>query len=337
MGKTSIRLLAAALIMCWSAAALAQGPRPRLFDRCDVTFDPVVLSQPYNPMAPNDYVVSFTTVARRLGSDGGEEARGMNYSAILLKHANYRLPTQLFVLDSAGGSSGEVLYDRPGPPVGDDFGDNGEIEARFEIGQAANPGTYAIRIPAGTEIDPGQFRVEFDVKYVCNHDDDRTTRGTTNHGFTITFPVTTALQASLVGTEPDFGEIGTLSDIDVAAAGPSVNQRRHYLRVASSGPYEVMVASQNNWRMTATGAPSGNAAERIAYRYELLDQQLDSSRPNFTPVICEASGISGENISLTAVLTEGGLGRVPSPVYRDIVTVTVTPLAVSIGGAVRCD
>ena len=35
----------------------------------------------------------------------------------------------------------------------------------------------AIRIPAGTEIDPGDFVFEFDVKYLCNHADDRTTRG----------------------------------------------------------------------------------------------------------------------------------------------------------------
>ena len=141
----------------------------------------------------------------------------------------------------------------------------------------------AIRIPAGTEIDPGDSLLEFDVKYVCNHDDERTTRGHNNRGFTISFPVNTAVQASLVGTEPDFGEIGMLSDIDVAGAPPSTTQRRHYLRVASTGPYEVMVVSQNGWRMTATGAPTGNAAERIAYRYELLGQELDSGRPNFTP------------------------------------------------------
>ena len=89
--------------------------------------------------------------------------------------------------------------------------------------------------------------------------------------------------------------------------------------------------------MTATGAPSGNAAERIAYRYELLDQELDSGRPNFTPVRCEASGVSGENIAMTATLTEGGLGKVPSPGYRDIITVTVTPLAVWVSETVRCD
>jgi hypothetical protein len=40
---------------------------------------------------------------------------------------------------------------------------------------------------------------------------------------------------------------------------------------------------------------------------------------------------------LNATLTQGGLGKVPSPNYRDIITITVTPLAVAGDGAVRCD
>ena len=335
MTQILLRLAATALILCWSAGVLAQRPRPRIFDRCDVTFDPVVLSQPYNPMSPDDYVQSFTTTAHRHGTS--EETRGMTYNAVLLRQGNYRLPTELYVLDSEGGATGRVLYDRPGPSIGEDIGDNGEIEAIFDIGVSRNLVTMAIRIPAGTEIDAGEILHQFDVKYLCNHADERTTRGHNNRGFTISFPVSTAVQASLVGTEPDFGEIGMLSDIDVAGAPPSTTRRDHYMRVASTGPYEVMVVSQNSWRMTASGAPTGNASERIAYRYELLDQELDSGRPNFTPVICKASGVSGENIRLTATLTEGGQGKLPSPNYRDIITITITPLAVAGGDPERCD
>jgi len=331
------RFAIAALIACWPAVVLAQKSSPRIFNRCDVTFSPVILSQPYNPMSPDDYVQSFVTTANRPFEAGdNEESRGMIYNAVLLKHGNYRLPTELYVVDS-GGSSGQVLYDRPGPPIGPELGNHGEIEARFDLEQTTNPVVMAIRIPAGTEIDPGEVRFEFDVKYVCNHDDFRTTRGYNNRGLTILFPVNSAVQASLVGTEPDFGEIGTLSDIDVAGAPPSTKRRDHYMRVASTGPYEVMVVSQNGWRMTATGAPSSNATERIGYRYELLGQTLDSGQPNFTPVRCDASGISGENIRLTATLTEGGQGKLPAPTYRDIITITVTPMAVTVTDTERCD
>jgi len=329
-----LRFALAALIACWPAAVLSQKPGPRIFNRCDVTFDPVVLGQAYNPMSPDDYIASFTTTAHFPGDEG---AAGMTYNAILLSRASDRLPTEIFVLDSEDGVTGEVLYDRPGPSLGQDVGDRGEIEAIFDRGVHANLVAMAVRMPAGTEIDPGEHLLQFDVKYLCNHADSRTTHGYNNRGFTIAFPVTSVVQASLVGTEPDFGEIGTLSDIDVAGAPPLTTRRHHYMRVASTGPYEVMVVSQNGWRMTATGAPSSDPTERIRYRYELLGQTLDSGQPNFIPVRCDASGVSGENIRLTATLTEGGQGKLPAPAYRDIITITVTPLAIAVSDTERCD
>jgi hypothetical protein len=334
MGIFALRLAAAALIACWSTAVAAQPPGPRIAERCDITFNPVIISQSYDPMSPNDYAVSFAATARRSG--GTSTA---NYSALLLRSTDYRLPTQMFVIADDGAGSGSVLYDRPGPRLASGLDDAGEIDLRFNQSNSTVTRTFQMqmRIPAGTEIDPGLAVGEFDVQYLCDYLDGRSDRGTDNRAFLVYFPVTTAVQASLVGTEPDFGEIGTLSNTDVAGSPPSTTRRQHYLRVASTGPYQVDVVSQNNWRMTATGAPTANPAERIAYRYELLDQELDSTRPNFTPVRCQSSGISGENIALTAILTEGGMGKVPSPNYRDIITITVTPLAFWVTNAVRCD
>ena len=107
------------------------------------------------------------------------------------------------------------------------------------------------------------------------------------------------------------------------------------MRVASTGPYEVMVVSQNGWRMTATGAPTSNAAERITYRYELLGQTLDSGQPNFTPVRCEASGLAARN-SADRDADRGGR-QASFPNYRDIITITVTPLAVTVSDTERCN
>jgi hypothetical protein len=327
-------LAAAVLIACWSAAAPAQPPRTRIGDTCSVAYDPVWISQSYDPMSPNDYVVSFTATARR-----GGQPFGTNYSALLLRAANYRLFTQVFLIrDDGSGSGGNVVYERPGPNLEPGLNDAGEIDLAFSAADAVTSRTVEmqLRIPAGTAIEPGTFEHVFDVRYLCDYLDGRSDRGTINRAFSIYLSVNGSVQASLVGTEPDFGEIGMLSDTDVAAAGPSVNLRRHYLRVAGTGPYSVDVSSQNGWRMTATGAPTGNAAERIAYRYELLGQQLDSSRPNFTQVRCQASGLAGENIAMTAILTQGGLGKVPSPNYRDIITISIAPLATWVTDTQRC-
>jgi hypothetical protein len=295
----------------------------------------VWISQSYDPMSPNDYVASFTATAHR-----GGQSFGTHYSALLLRSGNYRLFTQLFVLsDDGNGTGGNIVYERPGPNLEPGLDDAGEIDLAFVAAEGGNSRTVDIqlRIPAGTAIEPGIFEHVFDVRYLCDYLDGRSDRGTVNRGFRVYLSVNGSVQASLVGTEPDFGEIGMLSDADVAAAGPSVNQRRHYLRVAGTGPYSVDVSSQNNWRMTATGAPTSTATERIAYRYELLGQEVDSSRPNFTTVHCQASGLAGENIAMTATLTQGGLGKVPSPVYRDIITITIAPLAVWITDTQRCN
>jgi hypothetical protein len=336
MAISILRLAALALLACWPAAVPAQAPRPRVVQRCEVTFSPVILSQAYNPMSPDDYVASFTATARRSG-----EGSSANYSALLLRTDDYRLPTEIYAItDDGTGGAGNVLHDRPGPTLNAGLNDAREIDLRFNQPNATVENRTVemqIRIPAGTAIDPGIAVGEFDVKYLCDYLNGRSDRGTNNRAFTVYFSVSSAVQASLVGAEPDFGEIGTLSNFDVAAAPPSTTQRLHYMRVASTGPYQVDVVSQNGWRMTATGAPSGNAAERIGYRYELLGQRLDSARPNFTPVRCQSSGVSGENIRMTATLTEGGQGKVPSPNYRDLITITITPLAVWVSGTERCD
>jgi hypothetical protein len=335
MAKTLLGLAAAVLMASWSGAALAQAPIQRVGETCDVLFDPIIISQPYNPLSSHDYVANFTATARRSG-----ENTSANYSAVLLRLGRWRLPMEILVIADDGAGSGNVLHERPGPRLASGLNDAAEIDLRFDriLGPiVSRPVQMQLRIPAGAEIDPGFTVGEFDVKYLCDYPNGRSDKGTTNRGFVVYLPVNTALQASLVGAEPDFGEIGALSDIDVAGARPSTTQRRHYMRVASTGPYQVAVTSHNGWRMTATGAPTSNAAERINYRYELLGQTLNSSRPNFTPVRCHASGVSGENIALTATLTEGGQGKVPSPNYRDTITITITPLAVLVIGARRCD
>jgi hypothetical protein len=336
MARYRLGLAAVALMACWpvTAQAQAQAQRPRIGDECSVGYDPVWVSQPYDPTSPNDYVASFTATARR-----GSHTLATNYSALLLRHGDYRLLTEVYVLADDGSGAGNVAHERPGPSLEPGLDDSGEIDLAFPSSNSVASRTVEmqLRIPAGTAIDPGIYEHVFDVKYLCDYQDGRPDRGNVNRGFAIYLSVSSVVQASLVGSEPDFGEIGTLSTLDVAGAPASVTQRRHYMRVASTGPYQVDVTSQNGWRMTAGGAPTGNEGERIRYQYELLGQTLSSARPNFTPVRCAASGVSGENITLTATLTEGGQGKVPSPNYRDVVTITVTPMAVWAPYIERCD
>lgn len=337
MVRSLLRLAFAVVIAGWSAAAMAQGPspRPRIGNSCAISFEPAVVGQAYNPLTPDDYVYSFRATANRT-DDGGP----MIYSAILLRRGKDTDAMEIFVTQDDGGGVGSVVENRPGHRLQEGPGEDTEIDLVFDAQGGSVNGRSAemsLRIPAGVDLEPGPYTAEFDVKYLCAYPDERADRGQNNRAFNVHFNVLNSIQANLVGTEPDFGEIGTLSDIDVAGAPPSTTQRLHYMRVASTGPYEVDVVSQNGWRMTASGAPTGDDAERIAYRYELLGQRLSSARPNFNPVQCDAAGVSGENIELTATLTEGGQGKVPSANYRDIITITVTPIATTLRRTERCD
>ena len=127
MTRSLLRLAAAALIVCWSAAALAQRPSPRIFDRCDVTFDPVVLSQAYNPMSPNDYVASFTTTAHRPGGDNDSRHELQRRAAQAWQlPASHRIVSCSMTKAGPRETSSMIA---PVPRLGEGLGDHGEIEA----------------------------------------------------------------------------------------------------------------------------------------------------------------------------------------------------------------
>jgi hypothetical protein len=278
--------------------------------------------------------VSFTATGRRSGF-----TLDATFSAILLRRTGDSLPYELFVISDDGGAGGvNIINAPPGPALRTGLNDPGEIDLNFGILfglPATRTFEVQLRIPAGVDLSAGNLEARFDVKYLCESRFLGNQTGTTPQGFVMTIPVSSALQASLVGAGPDFGEIGNLSSAAVATAPLATTERRHFLRVASSGPYEIRIDSQNAWRMSATGTQTSAPAELIAYRYALLGQTLDNSRRTFTPVLCRTTGTGGQLIPITATLTEGGLGKTPSPTYRDIVTVTVTPLATAQSGSAR--
>ena len=320
----ALRLLTLAGALGWAAPAWSQ---------C-ATLDPVTVSQPYNPLSPNDYVASFSATGRR-----GMTSSGFIYSALFLRRFGDNRPYQLFVVTDDGGAGGtNLISPPPGPLISIGLDDPGEIDLDFRgfFPPATRTFELQLRIPAGTDWPAGPIVARFDVEYLCesgfNFDS-----GVQIQGFQMTFPVSSALSATLSGPDQDFGEIGHLSTTAVASSPTSVTERRSLLRVSASGPFELRIESQNSWRMTSTGSQTTVAAERIAYRYQLLGQTLDAGRQLFTPVICRATGVGGQLIPLTATLTEGGLGKIASPTYRDFVTITITPLAVAQGGtAVPC-
>jgi hypothetical protein len=216
--------------------------------------------------------------------------------------------------DGGAGSAGEIRHSYGGLFATD-------FSPAFNLTVSMAPGANP---PAGEPI-------YLDLLYIC------TAEGTmlnnllpTRISRAVRVDVTTvsALQAYYAGSALDFGELGGVSTAQVQAspdrhATPATNS----LRVRSSGPYEVRVASQNNFRLTFPGGNLSNPAETIAYQVSFLGREISATAP-FGTRTCAAAGVTGTagNLPLRARLIEGGSAKAPSPSYADRITVTFTPL-----------
>lgn len=243
-----------------------------------------------------------------------------------------------------------VLYPEgatAGRPRGLDSRDNGAGSAgeiRFKFGglfasDLSAPLNLRVSVPPGTDLSAGES-IQFDILYVCSGDGGMLSvpRPVRESG-AIRLDVNTvsALQAYYAGSVLDFGEVGDLTTAQLQASPdryttPSTNS----LRVRSSGPYEVRVRSQNDFRLTFPGGNTGNTAETIRYSVRFMGQDI-ASNGAFGTRTCARAGVAGGSgvLPIRAKLAEGGSGKAPSASYGDTVTITFTPL-VAASAAQQC-
>ncbi|WP_295631390.1 hypothetical protein [Novosphingobium sp.] len=161
----------------------------------------------------------------------------------------------------------------------------------------------------------------------------------------LAFPITvlSALQASYAGSALDFGEVGGLS-VAQGQTGPTT-PAGNYVRVQSSGPYAVTLASQNAFHLLHPSGAVTDPATTIRYRVRFLGAERDSGTSALPGSIalnqtCARAGVGAafeDHLPVSATLAEGGMGKAPSPHYTDILTVTVTPLAAQDVAPTACE
>jgi hypothetical protein len=198
--------------------------------------------------------------------------------------------------------------------------------------------TFQVTLPANHDLAATQD-LGFDVVYSCS--------GTGGGGpFTdtgrivraVTFGVTvlSVLEASYVGSDLDLGEIGNKTTAEVLAAQGtySTPATGNFIRVQSSGPYLVEMASQNQYRMTFPGGNPATNSQSLKYKILFLGKTVSNAAPAFSAVTCSRAGVpvsEGDMLPIRATLLEGGDLKQVSPSYKDIVTVTVSPLVSGAG------
>lgn len=243
-----------------------------------------------------------------------------------------------------------VLYQEgttAGRPRALDSRDNGAGaagEIRYEFGNLfatdlSSPLNLRVSVPQGTDLSPGQS-IYLDILYICSGDGGMlSVPSAVRESRAIRLDVNTvsALQAYYAGSALDFGEIGDVTTQQVAASPDRyTTATTNSLRVRSSGPFEVRVRSQNDFRLTYPGGNTTSTAETIRYSVRFLGQDI-ASNAAFGTRTCARAGVAGAAgvLPIRAKLTEGGSDKTPSSAYADTVTITFTPL-VSAAAAQSC-
>jgi hypothetical protein len=223
-------------------------------------------------------------------------------------------PRALDSRDNGAGSAGEIRYEFGGLFASD----------------LSTPLNLRVSIPPGTDLVAAE-PIYLDVLYICSGEGGMlSSLSPVRESRAIRLDVNTvsALQAYYAGSALDFGEIGEVTAQQVQASPdryttPTTNS----LRVRSSGPFEVRVRSQNDFRLTFPGGSTANTAETIRYSVRFLGQDI-ASNASFGTRTCARAGVGGATgvLPISAKLTEGGAGKTPSSSYGDTVTITFTPL-----------
>lgn len=310
------RWLIGALALFLGAAA--QGARAATISDC-ITIDSIALSQAYNPFTTATSVQTLNLTVRRATA---ANPKTQEADFVFVQPQNDSTPYQI----TYGATS--VLYPFPGPSLSTTGPNPNTIVADFggNAQSATQVFTVLVTMPAGANIPAGTFVIPFGIDAVCKFNGKPTITGTLVDPFNISLTVRSALQAYFAGPALDFGAI---TNVTTATAGSRTVSG--FIHVSSSGPYSVALASGNNFRMTFPGGNLSAANQRVAYRLSFLGQMRDVASPSFTTANCHFTGISGNDLAIAATLQEGGAGKTPAPNYQDLLTVTITPLAVPPG------
>jgi spore coat protein U-like protein len=232
-------------------------------------------------------------------------------------------PRALTSRDGGAGQAGEIRYDFGGLLASDQ----------------SLPLNLKVTVPPSADLSSGE-PIEFDILYICSGEGgmaDVQTATRLADGIRINVNVVSALQAYYAGSALDFGEIGDVTTAQVLAAPdaystPSTNT----IRVKSSGPYEVEVRSQNNFKLTFPGGNLADTSQTIRYKAYFIGKDV-TSNSSFGTKICSRAGVSGAagTLPIRAFLLEGGTGKAASPNYADTITVTFSPV-VAVASAYPC-
>lgn len=317
--------------------------------QCLVTAQSAPATLNYDPFNPtqltlNNLAITFT---RTNGPGGAKPSTIDMYIRSTNSNANgmQLIPISVVGAGSATGLNQNIFYNTPGPvpnitvplpnsPVAGvlrwDYSGNNAASDVFVV-------TFNVVLPPNLNLEASSSLV-FDIEYGCNGTGGGppfSERNVAPNAFTLNINVLSALQATYAGPALDFGEVGDKTDGDLIST-PII--RNGNVRVASSGPYNIEMTSQQGYRMTYAGGNPATEAQNLRYETTFLGQTRDPGNTGAITRTCVRAGLGAPPLSggvllpVSVRLLEGGNDEVPSPTYQDNLIVTVSPLAATTPG-----
>lgn len=330
--------LALASALAWGGTASAA--------TCGITGSATATAATYDPFSPTGLPTTVVALQlKRVNGGGGEKTDAVNFflkSNSTAADGTSIVPTSVAVDGLVTGLNLDIFYDfNEAPPIYapttlNPSPANKYLKIEFTGNNAASDSAtvnFQVTLPANLDLN-ASTTLPFDAIFACS-----TTGGggqTQQTGSIInavTFPITvlSALQASYGGTALDFGEIGDKTTAQVQAAPLTyVTAPTNYVRVQSSGPYQVSLTSANNYYMTPGGTATANPLQKVGYRLKFLAVPRNPGDTAPISMICPRAGVgtaAEDHLNIQAQLAEGGAGKVVSPNYLDTLTVTIAPKA----------
>lgn len=331
---------------CVSALAIAGSAQAAT---CGITGTATATTATYDPFESTNFSTVVTLNLARVNGSGGEKTDIVNF---YLKGTSADSNGTTVVAQSAAvagqviGLGYDVFYDynQSNPTVGptslDPTAGNKFLKVIFSGNNKESDTvdvTFQVTLPQNVNASAGSY-LPFDVYFACSTTGGGgKTQQTGSIAEAIKMPISvpSALRASYAGTALDFGELVQVNDTQAPTVKTATG---NYVRVQSSGPYQVQLSSAGNYTMTPNGATTSDPLQKIRYSLKFLGQTLASGS---TPVsqVCKRAQIGDlveDRLLLQGTLVDGGTGKAISPNYRDTLTVTISPLAATTNATVDC-
>jgi spore coat protein U-like protein len=351
VNEMKINRITIGLLAVGSAAFLAN---PAAAQTCDLEATSSVVEGQYDPFSKSSLPVGQVTVRFKRRNDGGG-AKTSDVNFYFTSQSSVANGTIINLISEDGPGSlrnspiGQNIYQNfpgpvlaagtplPSPQPGVVSYQFGGDAARFDDAVF----TFNVTLPPGRDFRAGAF-IPFDIVFACAGQGGGgpfSAQGTLTNRFSLNVTVKSGLQARYSGQSLSFGEVGDKTDAEgaaLAAIGGTI-------RVASSGPYTISLASEYGYQMTYSAAKKDSEDDNLRYQVSFLGETRSPSNFSVLSKTCSPAGIGRPNAldggvdhSIFVRLLEGGATETPSAntPYRDLLTVTVTPLAADGGSGV---